>query len=158
MEPVRDELDERVIRAGEPAREAVDRVVAAAFAGPSADATDRRSWPVALGWASACLVAVVSVGAWWWHREAQPPAGVYRVEIVSSPVPSVPMLPTGVDRAPGGTAAPGVFRGEAVRTAAPSPVIGMHTERGTTLILTTDIADDPLPHGADVIVGAGEQR
>lgn len=158
MEPVRDDLDERVRRAGEPAREAVDRVVAAAFAAPSAPDRGRRRATIALGWA-ASLAVIVGLGGWWWQREGQrPPAGVYRVEIVSEHVPSKPVVPSRVDRAPGGSVGPGVFRGEAVQTAAPSPVIGLQTEHGATVILTTDVADDPLPRGADVIVGGGEQR
>jgi hypothetical protein len=142
----RDELDERLRQAAKPEAETVARIVSAALAdgedvSPRGLASFRwlRERRVAVA-STASLVAVVSLGAWWWAQEpATSPAGVYRVEAVKPAAPD------------------GVYRVEAFRPRVP-PRVTVTASDGTTWIFGTKPNEDWLPAGSSVVIGGGEQR
>jgi hypothetical protein len=144
----RDELDERVRLAATPEPVAVERVVRAAL---DTDATTHAAWPRAYAALATGLAAVVALGIWWSARQPTPTPGVYRAEVVS-------------DRGPDELAEPvsarvdGVFRAEATPTVAPSRVIRVTADDGTTWILSTMPDDDLLPPGSAIVVGGRERQ
>jgi ferric-dicitrate binding protein FerR (iron transport regulator) len=128
MEPVRDDLEERVRCAARPDEAAVERVVRAALsaapdasAGWQLDGAQSRAgqrWPAAFAVASVCLVAVVALGAWWCARVPAPEA----------------------------------------HAEAQGQIISVTTDDGSTWILSTTPDDDWLPAGSSIVIGGGEAR
>jgi hypothetical protein len=110
-----------------------------------------RFWPRAFAAVGTCLAAVVLCALWWSARQPTTAPGVYRVEVVSD-ARSVELAELG--------SAPvdGVFRAEATPTVAPSRVIRVIAEDGTTWVLSTIPDDDRLPAGTVIVIGAGGEH
>jgi hypothetical protein len=143
-----DDLDDLVRRAATPEPAAVERVAGAALAGSAGRV---RLWPRAVAAIGTCLAAVVLCALWWSARQPTTIPGVYRVEIVSDARP-------GELAEPGSAPIDGVFRAEATQTAAPSRVIRVIAEDGTTWVLSTIPDDDRLPEGTAIVIGAGGEH
>jgi hypothetical protein len=160
MEPVRDELGERVRVAGDLPAALVERVVAAALSEAPAQPSRLGDWPAAVACVAACLAAVVGLAVWWCGRQPAAPAGVYRAEAVAAAAASASPLPAPIHRDPSPVPAraAGTFRVEAQRSVAPSPVLQVRTTDGASLILSTNVADEALPAGTVLVVGGGDQR
>jgi hypothetical protein len=146
----RDELRDRLLRAADADPAAVDRVVTAALASGQGGMGSRVFAALAT-----CFVAVVVLGVWWSTRQPAAPAdGIYRVEALEA------INPEGMDvvSSTAAAASDGVYRTTANLSLAPSRVIRVRTDDGTTWILSTDALDDWPPPGSRVIVGGGEVR
>ena len=143
----RDELGERLRRAAEPEAAVVTRIVQAALAdgkkvSPGRGASFRRlsDHSVSVAVFTACGVAAVSLGAWWWaHQPGAAVVGVYRIDAVSAAMPD------------------GVYRAQAGPPGAPSRVTVTGSD-GATWILSRTPNEDWLPAGSSVVIGGGEHR
>jgi hypothetical protein len=145
----RDDLGERLRRAGEADGATVDRVARVALAPGALDrgAVVRR--PL-LAVAAVCLAAVVAVGAWWSRGPTPPVGAVYRVR-------ALPPEQEGAERAASPVPAPrGVYRATAESAVAPEDVIRITADDGTTWIVSTNVVDDGVPRGGAVVIGGEE--
>ena len=127
-----DDLDDRLRRAAEPEPEVVDRVVRVALASAGAGRTESAIMPVR-EWHGAFATLAACLVAMvtlgvWWCARQASPASV------------------------------GVYRVEASRSVITSRVMGLTTDDGTTLILSTMPGDDWLPPGSGIVVGGGDPR
>jgi hypothetical protein len=133
----RDDLDDRVRRAGTPEPATVERVVRAAL---DSDPTTHAARPRVFEVLAAGVMGVVALSVWWCAR---PPDrvndGVFRAEAVLDPAPT------------------GVYRSQAEVVEPSSRAIRITTDGGPAWILSTVPSDDWLPPGSSVVIGGREQ-
>jgi len=148
-----DELRDRLRRAADPDPAAVGRVVDAALA--SGAPIGMLTRPRVQAAIATCVVAAGALAVWWSVRQPQtPPAGVYRVE-------AVPAASEGDTEAVSSAAPPasdGVYRTTASLSLAPSRIVRVTADDGTTWILSTDTNDEWLPRGSAIVVGGGAAK
>jgi hypothetical protein len=157
-----DDLDDRVRRAGTPEPAAVERVVRAALGsqghGIGATTEDTQAirvhaWPREFTALGTCLAVVVLAAVWWTARvPVAVPAGVYRID-------AVPATTAAAAESASPTAqAAGVYRVTASPSVAPSRIMRVTTDDGTTWILSTDANDEWLPPGSGIVLSGGAAR